>query len=465
MTEMKRSLNILTVGTILLLTCFLLIPDAKAASYDYYVDKSYDGSQDGSKEKPFTNISDAINADDSDAKIFIKKGTYGENIVIGKGIDLYGENRSKVLLSGKIEMEDNSSINDLTITDVATAVLVGHDASAQINSCTIKKFGKIGVEVLSGNGKIAIKNSSIYGGQGKGIYIELGRKIEISGNDIYGNKEEGIDVRAKVNGVIKNNNIHDNGESGIEIIIGSSDVLISGNDIKKNGASGIASQFYQETKKIGAISINANTIAKNKKYGLDCALPSGGKPDSSYWGDSINLIENDMEANGMRSVSSFCHIIDAVDKIEEKATNKTDEKEDETITAIEEDSITADEDAEKDEKIWENAESVSKYATTLEAKVQEQIDKINATSKLRLLFLGINPESIDFIKNEIAINKDQTAMLKDDLKQVDNIETQNALQSLIGGMENRSRIWEDFVQEKESKKTIFAWLQGLLMLS
>ncbi|MFA5777773.1 MAG: right-handed parallel beta-helix repeat-containing protein [Parcubacteria group bacterium] len=436
----------------------MIISNAKASSYDYYVDSGYSGNEEGTKSEPFNTISEAIEASGSDDKIFIKKGDYDEKITIGKGRGLYGESESKVSLSGGIEMKDDSSINNLTVEGGYAAVSIDSDASAEINSCTIKKFGKIGIDALPGSGRVVVKNSSIYGGDGKGMYIELGRKIEISGNDIYSNGEEGIDVRAKVSGFIKNNSLHNNGESGIEIIIGSSDVLISGNNIKKNGASGIAAQFYQETKKTGELNIKSNTIIKNEKYGLDCALPSGGKPDSSYWSDSINLVENNLEDNGIKSINDFCNIIDAVDEVEEDVANKTNEndsepKKEETLT---------DEEVEEDEAIWENAETVSEYQDTMETKVNEQIDKINAISKIKLFFFGVDHESLDFIRNEIEISKGQLNTLKNDLSQVKNEETKNGIQTLIEKIENKSNDLENFVKEKENRTGMGGWLLNFM---
>lgn len=458
MINTKNKLKIFSAGIIFLLMLFLFIPNAKAVSYDYYVDSSYGGDKEGTKEKPFDNISDAIGASSPGDKIFIKKGNYDGKITIGKGISLYGESKSRVSLSGGIEMKDDSSINDLTVEGGYAAVSIDSDASAEISNCIIKKFGKIGIDALPGSGKVIVKNSSIYSGEGKGIYIELGRKVEISGNDVYENGEEGIDVRAKVSGFIKNNNLHDNGESGIEAIIGSSDVLISGNTIKKNGASGIAAQFYQENKKTGEISIKGNTIVKNTKYGLDCALPSGGKPDSSYWSDSINLVENNMEDNGAKSINDFCNIIDAIDEVEEDVANKTDENDSEP----EKQETLVDEEVKKDEAIWENAETINEYQDTMEIKVNDQINKINTANKLRLFFFGINSESLDFIKNEIEISQEQLDALKSDLNQVKNEETRNGMQTLIGRIENKLNDLESFVQEKESKRGIFGWLRGLI---
>jgi hypothetical protein len=440
---------------------FFFVPDANGASYDYYVDSGYGGDSDGSKERPFDNISEAIKASDKKEKIFIKKGKYAEKIVIDREVSLHGEDRGKVFLSGgTLEMKKNSSISNVTIEGGSTAIQVDSEIDVEINNCIIKKFGKIGINALSGNGRVAVKNSNIHGGSGKGLYIEQGREIRISESKVYDNREEGIDIRAKAKGFIKNNNIYNNGESGIEIIIGSSEVLISGNSINSNGASGIASQFYEETKKIGEIAIKNNNISKNKKYGLDCSFPSGGNPGSSYWGDSLSLSGNNIKENRIRSINNFCKIIDAVDEREEKISNATDEN---SIKPKEESSVADADNAIQDEKtrieevIWENAENIDRYQDESEVRIRDRMDRITSASRWKVFFVGNDQEDLRFIRKEIGINKEQLDRLRDGLDQIENEEAKDGIFAVADRIERSIQNVESFVAEKENKKGIFGW--------
>ncbi|HCU71007.1 MAG TPA: hypothetical protein DIC35_04660 [Candidatus Moranbacteria bacterium] len=443
---------------------FLFVPNTRGASYDYYVDSGYSGESDGSKDKPFDKISDAIKNGSKKAKIFIKKGKYAENIVIDREVSLFGESKGKVFLSGgTLEVKKNSSLSNVTIEGGSTAIHIDSGADMEINNCIIKKFGKIGIDALPGDGKVAVRNSSIYGGSGKGLYIEQGREIRISESRIYGNKEEGVDIRAKTKGFIKNNDIYDNGESGIEIIIGSSEVVISGNSINNNGASGIASQFYEGTQKIGEIAIKNNNISKNKKYGLDCSFPSGGSPKPSYWGDSLSLSGNNIKDNGMRSINNFCKIIDAVDEREEKVSNATDEN---NNLKSKEEVVLSNEKVQDDkirieEAIWENTENIDRYQGESEIRIGNRMEKINSVSRWKVFFVGNNQEDLHFIKKEIEINKEQLNRLRDDLRQIENEEAKNGIFVVVDRVEKNIKNGESFVAEKENKKGIFGWFRKI----
>ena len=109
----------------------------------------------------------------------------------------------------------------------------------------IRGFGKIGVDIPPGNGKLTIQNSKIKNGDGKGVYVQKGNRIKLIGNEIYENDEEGLDLRAEISGIISGNYIHNNREGGIEVIVGDADLEISNNTIKGNKASAIAAQFYE----------------------------------------------------------------------------------------------------------------------------------------------------------------------------------------------------------------------------
>lgn len=81
--------------------------------------------------------------------------------------------------------------------------------------------------------------------------------------------------------------LYENGEGGMEIIVGDADMVISNNKFTQNAASGIAVQFYATANTDGQIEISNNTITNNGKYGLDCNVPSGGKPGLNYWKRAI----------------------------------------------------------------------------------------------------------------------------------------------------------------------------------
>lgn len=294
-----------------------------AASYDVYVDEDADSSGDGTEAEPYASLIEGIEKAASNAKgrrkVYIKGGKYAETVTIEEGVSLYGSGRGKTRIEGSVSMRSGSRMQDLTIdTNSVVAVSVAADADVRLRNIEIKSFGKIGLDGLPGNGKVVIENSAIHDGGGKGVYIQKGRSIEIVDSEIYKNKEEGIDLRDNVNGTVRNNDIYENDEGGIELIIGSSDLAIVKNHITKNRASGIATQFYKGSSKLGKINIHENVIQKNGNHGIDCKVPSGGNPQHGYWNDSLSLEGNIAEGGGAVVIAKSCKMI-------EDAENKKDE--------------------------------------------------------------------------------------------------------------------------------------------
>lgn len=462
-----------SIFVFLVFLCFLAFPfSSQGSSYDLYVDKSYDkDDSDGSKDKPFEKISEAIEEaaknSSGERSIFVKKGTYTETFKSGKDVKLYGENTSGVIISGPITLKDGGLLKNLTVTGGYSGVVVEADADATIDSCSIIKSEKIGINGELGKGKVSIINSLISGGQGKGIYIQQGRSVEISKNEISDNGEEGIDVRAKVGGNIKNNSIYSNRESGIEFIVGSADLVISGNSIKKNRASGIAAQFYSETSKKGAISIKNNTISKNKKFGLDCATPSGGNPSGSYWKDSIDLSGNTIEENSDDPINNSCHIIEAVDKEKEAVTNivkdnplpdsvSQNNSEEETKIIAEE--VAEQEKINRETALKEKIASFVSWEENYQEKTKQRIEKIQKRGFWKKLFFGADKQEIAEAKIEIQNGSENLNNLELILSAAQEEESKNSIQDLIQKTKTEKDNLEKIVQEKEQKNGFFGWI-------
>ena len=312
-----------TVFFILIFGIFSFYQPVLAESYDFYVDKDCESTQEGSSDKPYCTISDALEkASSSKNKIYIKSGTYKEKIVLGKKIEIYGKNASDVVIQNP--GSDGSTVSgegDNTIRNVT--VKGGHDGivlkkEGKIEKCIIRDVSKNAINLLSNDGKVEIKNNKITD-NGKGLYVQAGRTIIIQDNQITENSEEGIDLRSDVNGSIKNNTVSKNGEGGIELVVGKANLVISNNTITKNRASGVAAQFYSSTSKTGEVNIISNKINENKDYGLTCKNTLGGSYSKDYWDKSIELSNNSIEKNKIKAIDPNCHIIEAVDKEDQVA--------------------------------------------------------------------------------------------------------------------------------------------------
>jgi hypothetical protein len=449
-----------------------------SADYDLYVDANHKDEENGTKEKPFKTIKKAINElEDKGGAIYIKNGEYNESLVLGEKIELYGESVSGVVIKQGIAVEENSVIKDLTINGGSNAISIEGGVSAKIDNCRIKNFSKIGINASAGGGKIRIENSSIYDGGTKGMYIQKGREIELDGNRVYDNAEEGIDLREEVSGVIKNNEIYNNGESGIELVVGGADLLIEDNQIRKNGSSGIAVQFYRESDSLGTIKIEDNLLSRNEKYGLDCNRPSGGNPKSNYWNKALELSENVIEKNEIRSINEYCKIIRAVDDQEENTNIKIEQTEEEKLLkddAQDTETGKTPEEAEmqelrlEEEKIRLQQQQVEEAdAITLELSEAEErsallMDELNKENKLLVFIVGYNEKMLKLINQEIIENGDRINRLKKIFLETENKEFKETLSETIDkfneirqkekiflekkkGAFNLKNLWEDFV--------------------
>lgn len=428
---------------------------AQAASYDAYVDAGYSGDEEGSEEKPFDTISEAVES--GAEKIFVKKGKYDEKVSLKKSTRLYGKDKKSVIIKGSVSMKDDTFLNDITVEDEIT---VEEDADAEIENCIIKNFGKIGINAAPGNGKISVRNSKIYGGGGKGMYIQAGKEVEISGNEIYDNSEEGIDVRAKVSGNISKNLIYNNGESGIEIIAGSSDVVISANTIKKNHASAIAAQFYKENKKVGNISIENNILSRNNKYGIDCAVPSGrgNQMEPDYWKNSLNLSGNTIEGNNLNSINDYCDIISVVEKEEEEKDNKIIESEEI------QDEIIPDEELDKQEEILKSTAAINLEIENISAEISKIEQAIDARSDLRKLIVGADLQKTEVLwgkKNELDEEK---AKLDDLMNQAKNDLVKDEIELALSAVSEETEKCSALISKNESGFNFYGWIIKLLYI-
>jgi len=284
---------------------------------DLYVDSNYQGRLKwGSEKYPYNNINKALESASkkkvSSINIYLKNGEYVGNIEIPENMNLYGENREKVVLKNDgsssmlpvITLNNNTSLANITVLGGHIGILTKEQAI--IENCSIKEFKKIGIDVAASNAEIIIKNSEISNSSGKGFYLQKGRKIQLIGNLVHNNKEEGIDLRQELSGEIRENEIYKNEESGIEMVVGKSSVKIENNKIWDNGANGIVFQYYDEMPEKGTIIVSNNYIKSisSEEFAISVKSPSGGEGRvKNYWRDSITITSDNVIEGGIKTRS------------------------------------------------------------------------------------------------------------------------------------------------------------------
>lgn len=353
------------------------------------IGESFDASVSRDREE---TISGAIRS--GARRIFIDAGIYDEQIELPNEVQLFGKDPDKTILSRGIIMHDHAAISGITVS--GHGIVTAPDPDAFIDNVKIMDVIGNGIET-SGLGYLTIKNTQILKSEKKGIYVRWGGGIEVADSQIIENREEGIDMRGFVTGYFKNNKIDDNGESGIEGVIGDSNLIIGGNEIRGNKGSGVDLQFYEISRNKGRVYLFENNLSENGDYGLNCDMPGGGSAGDEYWQNSIYLLSgNTIENNKKNEINKRCFAnnkekIDIkllVDKYEsEGKKNKLDRVSRSAYRAELENDVDA-----RQIKLSENALKYKKEVSDMESDVQGR-------NKIIVFLFGINGSVLEKMRN------------------------------------------------------------------
>lgn len=432
-----------------------------AEDYDLYVDQDYDGGDaEGTSEKPYTSISKALEKSKDGDKVYIKNGTYEEEIVLEKEVDLYGQDKNKTIIKGKsgstVEAKDNSVLKNLTVSGGYSGVVF--NKKGEIKNCIIEKVQKNAIDAKAGSSELKITDSKITG-NAKGVYVQTGRVMLIANNEFISNIEEGIDVRDRTRGSIQNNEISSNGEGGIEIIVGSARVTIKNNIIRKNNASGIAAQFYTIAQKTGEIKIENNKIERNGHFGIVCKAPSGGKSSKNYWNDSLNLISNTIENNKDLAIAKSCKMAGAVTEEEIKENQIPNEEVENIVSAEAEPELETEDIYMSEELPLINAiDALKPGIEELNKSSLELVESLQKRSPIKTFFVGTNYEKINQLRQ---LDEQQ----KNNLRRLQEIKSSNSsdflneiIDPLIESTEKNITSNDNFIVSQESKFSLLGWL-------
>lgn len=446
---------------------FLFFPlTGLAEGYDLYVSRSGSSGGNGSQEKPFKDIEKAIKEAKSrpngSRKIYIKKGTYNEDLTVDDSVELYGDNRGTVI-AGKVRMNNNSLLYGITVSGGRVNITVNGGASVTIDNCAIKNARTIGIETLAGGGKLTLKNSLISNNGTKGLYIQDGKILSIIGNTVAGQKEEGLDIRAYTAGLISGNSIFGNGEGGIEIIAGGANVEIIDNNLKNNKASGIAIQFYSESNQLGKIRINNNTFGGNGKYGLDCVSPSVRHSPAGFYRNSLTLSDNIWQGNALGTISKACHT--AEQKKEVVPESKKDEeeakkiKEEEARILEEQQKLLEEEKRMEEERIKREQEELKETLIEqdkIEKEISQKARQLITRNKVILFFSGYDRGMLADLEKNIDLSSEKLEEMKYFNKVAVDPEIFQA------SLERRERILENqkrFLEISVNRFNVLSWSQ------
>lgn len=228
-----------------------------------------------SENGTISTIQQAIDISSPAAVILIKNGTYNENIVIDKSIQLIGENKTFTIIDGR---------NTGNVIKINTKHVI-------IEQLTIQNSGKIfpnsGINLSGSNNTIknniiknnfygmtlheahnnSIQNNEIKNDYNCGIYISKSKFNRLQNNTVTNHTYNGFGIYDNSNNnIIRNNMITHNGYCGINLRKSTNNKIIENTILDNNNGIHIPSEDN---------TIENNTFSNNiKKYDKETINPN-----------------------------------------------------------------------------------------------------------------------------------------------------------------------------------------------
>jgi parallel beta-helix repeat protein len=112
----------------------------------YVDDDNIEGPWNGSKEHPFQRIQEGVDEADKGDTVFVSNGTYYENIIVNKSINIFGEHKNNTVIDGEYRKsidiifisEDHVDIKDFTIQrsgELGSGILLKECTENRISDC------------------------------------------------------------------------------------------------------------------------------------------------------------------------------------------------------------------------------------------------------------------------------------------------------------------------------------------
>ena len=195
----------------LVLGAFLTLPLFSKADSNgtIYVDDSAATGGNGSSNTPYQTVDKGLEEADGGDTVYVKEGTYTENIIIPKNVKLEGDGtKENIIITASsnnqptVQMRNGSSVKHITVVKGKTGIEVKKKSEATIKSCIIKESKNHGIRIKGGNigvdYEVTISNNTIEDNKGSGIYVKKEQRGVIEDNDILNNKKDGIYLQGTV---------------------------------------------------------------------------------------------------------------------------------------------------------------------------------------------------------------------------------------------------------------------------
>lgn len=197
---------------------------------------------DGTKDKPYAKIQQAVNKAVPGTAIMVEAGTYHENVLLPRSVS--GTASAPIWLvsadgpqKAHIVAPSADGLGVITAGGAEHLVIQGFWITGGTNGIQVSQNGLDYTDMIK---NIVIRDNYVENTVKDGIKVNGGENVTVTNNVTHHTGDEGIDFLGIVHGVISNNEVSGNtGPTGILTKGGSDDVLISGNYIHDVSADGI----------------------------------------------------------------------------------------------------------------------------------------------------------------------------------------------------------------------------------
>lgn len=239
-----------------------------------YVDDSAKGTQNGTSSHPYKSITKALKNVKKGGEVYVRKGTYKENIVVPEGVEIIGADKEKVTIEAKdkngsvVILKGKASLTELTIKGGSYGVKVSEGGRVKISNCKIKNNKKNGIDIKGGNvgeeRKVSITDSDIEDNGGNGVYSQA-RNIVIMNSEIENNKIHGVQLEKGVRAWMEKTSFDKNYKDGLNVKIGNSKIYTSKLTFTANRRNGV--EVVGEGIS-GRVDLKRATMTKNSGYAV-----------------------------------------------------------------------------------------------------------------------------------------------------------------------------------------------------